>query len=152
MRLLAISPKHFEPLRQCQLREVHKDAETRRNLRQSIRRSWAHACEHRRVHRAVVRSAAAALGVGLSFSRGIQTASSIARASGELSERNASVLRAMTNMRGKLFWGRGRRRPLPQIPVLRGRREETQTTASVPIKNCLIRGVQSENMGTKWEQ
>jgi hypothetical protein len=43
-----------------------------------------------------------------------------------------------------IFWGRGRRRPLPQIPGLLGRREENSKTASVPIENCLIRGVQSD--------
>jgi hypothetical protein len=41
---------------------------------------------------------------------------------------------------------------LPQIPALLGRREGTQSTASVPIENRLIRGAQSESLGTTWEQ
>ena len=132
---------------ECQLRELSENTQARGNLRQHLSRSRAFAHEHGRLHRSVLQSHPTSLGVGLSFSRGIRTASCVARASGELRERNASVLRAMTNMLGKFFSGRGRRRPLPQVPVLRGRREETQTTASVSIESCLIRGVQSENMG-----
>jgi hypothetical protein len=43
------------------------------------------------------------------------------------------------------FLGRGRRRPLPKIPCLVGRH---QKSASVPIENCLNRGVQSTGSGT----
>lgn len=47
-------------------------------------------------------------------------------------------------MGDKFFWGRRRCRRLPQISAILGRREETQSTADVPIEKCLIRGVQSE--------
>ena len=63
-----------ESIRQCELRELHENLETRRNLRKPIRRPWAHACEHRRIHRAVLQSAAAALGIGLPSSGRIRTA------------------------------------------------------------------------------
>jgi hypothetical protein len=40
---------------------------------------------------------------------------------------------------------------MPSIP-LKWVRNSAQTTASVPIENCLIPGVQSENLGLTWVQ
>jgi anti-anti-sigma factor len=61
-----------KPLRQCQLRKLHEDAEARRNLHQQVRGPRTFTDEHRRVHRGVLQSAAVALGAGLSFSGRIE--------------------------------------------------------------------------------
>jgi hypothetical protein len=38
--------------------------------------------------------------------------------------------------------------PIPRSPASLGGEKKTQTTASVPIENCLIRGMHSEKLGT----
>ena len=58
----------------------------------------------------------------------------------------------MTNTGDKLSGGGGDVAPSPRSQASLGDRKKTQRTASVPIENCLIRGVQSKNMGTTWEQ
>ena len=58
----------------------------------------------------------------------------------------------MTNTGDKLSGGGGDVAPSPRSPASLGDRKKTQRTASVPIENCLIRGVQSIELGTTWEQ
>ena len=58
----------------------------------------------------------------------------------------------MTNIRDKFSGGGGDVAPSPRPPASSGAGKKTERTASVPIKNCLIRGVQSDDLGTTWEQ
>jgi hypothetical protein len=58
----------------------------------------------------------------------------------------------MTNTGDKLSGGGGDVAPSPRSQASSGDRKKTQRTASVPIENCLIRGVQSTALGTTWEQ
>ena len=91
-----------------------------------------------------IRSAAEALGVGLSFSRGIRTASCVARASGELRERNASVLRAMTNMLGKFSREGGDVAPFPRSPSSAGGGKKFKRRKCVHRKLSHPRGASGE--------
>jgi len=43
----------------------------------------------------------------------------------------------------KISWDGGDVAPVPRVPISRGDRKKTQTTASVPNENCLTEGVQS---------
>jgi hypothetical protein len=66
----ADDPQHEpagEPLRQCQLRELHQDAQTGRDLRQPVSGSRASARGHPGVHRAILQLLSVALGAGLSI-------------------------------------------------------------------------------------
>ena len=52
----------------------------------------------------------------------------------------------------KISWDGGDVAPSPRSPASSGDGKKTQRTAGVPIENCLIRGVQSDRLGTIWEQ
>ena len=64
-----------QPVRQCQLRELHQDAEAGRNLRERLREPGTFAKQHRRVHRAVLQPEAAALCFRLSLAGRVRGAS-----------------------------------------------------------------------------
>ena len=52
----------------------------------------------------------------------------------------------MRKMRAKISWEGGDVAPFPRSPASLGDMGMNQTTASVPIENCLMRGVQSDNL------
>src|SRR5215469_6072485 len=59
----SVPPKGFtsessRPVRQCELRKLHQDAEAGRNLRSQIREPGTFTNQHRRIHRRVLQSAA----------------------------------------------------------------------------------------------
>jgi len=56
----------------------------------------------------------------------------------------------MTNTCDKFSGGGGDVAPSPRSPALSGDRKKTQRTVSVPIENCLIRGVHPKNLGPTW--
>ena len=58
----------------------------------------------------------------------------------------------MRKTRAKLSWEGGDVAPFPRSPASPGDMGMNQTTAGVPIENCLIRGVQSAKLGTNREQ
>src|SRR5215469_7579575 len=73
----SVPPKGFtsessRPVRQCELRKLHQDAEAGRNLRSQIREPGTFTNQHRRIHRRVLQSAALALCAGLSIPRRIR--------------------------------------------------------------------------------
>ena len=58
----------------------------------------------------------------------------------------------MTNISDKFSGGGGDVAPSPRSLASSEDGKQTQRTASVPIENCLIRGVQSAILGTSWGQ
>src|ERR1039457_5258344 len=64
-----------QPVRQCQLRELHQNAEARRDLRERVREHGSFAEQHRRVHWAVLQPEAATLRFRLSLAGRIRSAS-----------------------------------------------------------------------------